>query len=189
MRIDQKLNFVFPIETPKNGVAYVYSLPVSRNVFEQFYGILGKVFTQCFYDEDPKHVALTAPQIAYPALKTISMQAGKWEAVQAGLINEIIRLTTVMYVGENGWETLPMDIATKRGIFDEDCEAEVLSSLVFFTSISKVAPKQLAGTFLEMAGSLRNWHFTSLGCTEYKNSLPMLTDPPDTTMNQSQVIS
>ena len=82
-----------------------------------------------------------------------------------------------------------MDIVTKRGIFDEDCEAEVLSALVFFTSISKVAPKQLAGTFLEMAGSLRNWQFTSLGCTEFKNSLPTLTDLPDTTMNQSQVIS
>jgi len=192
MRIDQKLNFVFPIETPNNGVAYVYSLPIGRVVFESYYSVLGKVFTTCFEGQDPKHIALTAPQVAYPALKTISKADNTWEGtagVKAGLINEIIRLTSVMVISDNGWETIPMDLAIKRGIFDEDCEAEVLSALVFFTSISKVAPKQLAGTFLEMAGSLRNWQFTSLGCMEFKNSLPTSTEDKDTIPNQSQVIS
>lgn len=192
MRIDQKLNFVFPIETPNHGTAYVYSMPVGRSVFENFYSVLGKVFTTCFEGEDPKHIALTAPQVAYPALKTISSNNGSWDGqngVKNGLINEIIRLTTIMVVGENGWEMLPMDVVTKRGIFDEDCEAEVLSALVFFTSISKVAPKTLAGTFLEMAGSLRNWRFISLGCMEYMNSLPTSTGKEITTEKQSQVIS
>lgn len=192
MRIDQKLNFVFPIETPKHGTAYVHSMPVGRVVFESFYSVLGKVFTTCFEGEDPKHIALTAPQVAYPALKNISANSGTWEGqsgVKAGLVNEIIRLTSVAFIGEHGWETLPLDIVTKRGIFDEDCEAEVLSALVFFTSISKVAPKTLAGTFLEMAGSLRNWQFTSLGCMEFMSSLPTSTDKEITTENQSQVIS
>lgn len=192
MRIDQKLNFVFPIETPNHGTAYVHSMPVGRVVFESFYSVLGKVFTTCFEGEDPKHIALTAPQVAYPALKRLAVSSNTWEGqdgVKAGLINEIIRLTSVMFAGENGWEFLPMDVVTKRGIFDEDCEAEVLSALVFFTSISKVAPKTLAGTFLEMAGSLRSWQFTSLGCMEFMTSLPTLTREEITIEKQSQVIS
>ena len=192
MRIDQKLNFVFPIETPNHGTAYVYSMPVGRIVFESFYSVLGKVFTTCFEGEDPKHIALTAPQVAYPALKKLAMSTNTWEGqdgVKMGLINEIVRLTTIVFAGENGWENLPMDVVVKRGIFDEDCEAEVLSALVFFTSISKVAPKTLAGTFLEMAGSLRDWRFTSLGCTEFTNSLQTSTGEPSTIEKQSQVIS
>lgn len=192
MRIDQKLNFVFPIETPKHGTAYIHSMPISRSVFESFFSILGKVFTTCFEGEDPKHIALTAPQVAYPALKTLSVSADKWEGhagVKAGLVNEIVRLTTVMYIGERGWEAVPMDIAVKTAVLDEDCEAEVLSALVFFTSISKVAPKTLAGTFLEMAGSLRDWQYTYLGCMEYMSSLPTSTEPENTTENQSQVIA
>lgn len=192
MRIDQRLNFVFPIETPNNDTVYVHSMPIGRVVFESFYSVLGKVFTTCFEGEDPKHVALTAPQVAYPALKKLAMSNGTWEGqngVKAGLINEIIRLTSIMFIGDNGWEMLPMDAATKRGILDEDCEAEVLSSLVFFTSISKVAPKTLAGTFLEMAGSLRSWQFSYLGCMEFMSSLPTSTDSVPTIENQSSVIS
>ena len=192
MRIDQKLNFVFPVDTPKHGVTYVYSMPISRAVFEMHYDVLGKVFTRCFDGQDPKHIALTAPQIAYAALKTIAIGNGNWEGpngVRASLINEIIRLSTVMFVGDRGWETVPMDIAVKRGIFDEDSEAEALSTLTFFTSISKVAPKSLAGTFLEMAGSLREWRLTSSGCMEFMNSLPTSTEDESTTKRPLQVVS
>ena len=192
MRIDKKLNFVFPVQTDSLGTVWVYSLPVSRNVFETFYDILGKVFTKCFDGEDPKHIALTAPQLALPALKSISSASNTWDGpkgIRQGLINEIIRLTTVAFVGDNGWETLPLDIAIKREIIDEDNEAEILSSLVFFTSISKVAPRSLATTFLEMAGSLREWQFTSLDCMAFINSLPISTEEPPLIQNQSQVIS
>ena len=192
MRIDGKLNFVFPIETPQNGVAYVHSMPIARSVFETYYEVLGRVFSKCFDGQDPKHVALTAPQIALPALKAAAMATDIWDTpggVRAGLLNEISRLTSVMYVGASGWETIPLEIAVKRNILDEDNEAEVLSNLVFFTSISKVAPKALAGTFLEMAGSLRDWRFTSLLCTEYISSLPTLTDSENTTPTTLQVVA
>jgi hypothetical protein len=192
MRIDQKLNLVFPVDTPNGGTAYVYSSPISRSVFEKYYDVLGKVFSRCFDGQDPKHIALTAPQIAYAALKTIASASGEWEGavgVRAGLVNEIVRLSTVFHIGDRGWESVPMDIAVKREILDEDNEAEVLSTLIFFTVISKVAPKALAGTFLEMAGSLRGWQFTSLGCTEYMSSLPISTETETTTQNSLQVIS
>ena len=183
MKIDRNLNLVMQVQTEKNGLVYIHSSSISRSVFEQFYLELGKVFSQCFDSVNQAHLALSAPQLAYPALKSIAQKAGNWDGadgVKFGLVNEIIRLTNVVFAGENGWETVPFDTAVKRKILDEDEEAEALSSLVFFTAISKVAPKDLKNSFLEMAGSLRNWELISSDVTEYLAGLPTLTKKGNT---------
>jgi hypothetical protein len=171
------------VQTEKNGLVYIHSSSISRSVFEQFYLELGKVFSQCFDSINQAHLALSAPQLAYPALKSIAQKAGNWDnngGVKFGLVNEIVRLTNVIYAGENGWETIPFDNAVKREMINEDEEAEALSSLVFFTAISKVAPKDLKSSFLEMAGALRNWELTSLDSTEFQNGLPISTKKGNT---------
>lgn len=173
MKIDRKLNIVIPVEVEGKGLVYIHSAPISRDVFEQFYLELGKVFSQCFDSVNQAHLALSAPQLAYPALKKMSMDAGSWEMVKKGLINEIVRLTNVMIAGDNGWESIPFDLAVKREMLDEDTESEVLSAIVFFTAISRVAPKDLRTAFLEMAGSLRNWQILPSDATEYLNGLMM----------------
>ena len=184
MKIERNLNLVMQVQTVNSGMIHVHSTSIGRSVFEQFYLELGKVFSQCFDSNNKaEHLALSAPQLAYPALKSISTQAGNWDGVggvKAGLINEIIRLTNVLIAGENGWETVPLDTAIKREMIDEDDEAEIISALVFFTAISKVAPKDLKNSFLEMAGSLRGWVLTSSDITEYQNGLPILTKKEST---------
>ena len=183
MKIDRNLNLVMQVQTEKNGTVHVHSSSISRSVFEQFYLEIGKVFSQCFDSINQAHLALSAPQLAYPALKSISIKEGNWDSpggVKFGLVNEIIRLTNVLVSTEKGWETVPFDIAVKRELLNEDEEAEILSALVFFTAISKVAPKDLKNSFLEMAGALRNWVLTSLDCTEYLNGLPILTKKEST---------
>jgi len=183
MKIDRNLNLVMQVQTANNGLVYIHSASIGRSVFEQFYLELGKVFSQCFDSVNQAHLALSAPQLAYPALKSIAQKAGNWDGaggVKFGLVNEIVRLTNVLVATENGWETLPFDVAVKREILDEDEEAETLSSLVFFTAISKVAPKDLKNSFLEMAGSLRNWELISSDVTEYLAGLPTLTKKGNT---------
>ena len=194
MKIDRNLNLVMPIQTAKNGVVYIHSVSISRAVFEQFYLELGKVFSQCFDSVNQAHLVLSAPQLAYPALKSIATKAGNWDGtggVKFGLVNEIIRLTNVLVSGEKGWESIPFDTAVKRGVLDEDDEAELLSSLVFFIAISKVAPKDLKNSFLEMAGALRNWVLSSLDATGYMNGLPTLNkkEPTGKKAKESSVIS
>ena len=183
MKIDRNLNLVMQVQTTNNGLVYIHSASIGRSVFEQFYLELGKVFSQCFDNVNQAHLALSAPQLAYPALKSIAQKAGNWDGaggVKFGLVNEIVRLTNVLVATENGWETLPFDVAVKREILDEDEEAETLSSLAFFTAISKVAPKDLKNSFLEMAGSLRNWELISSDVTEYLAGLPTLTKKGNT---------
>lgn len=178
MKINRKLNLVIPIETENYGKVFVHSTSVSRDIFEQYYAELGKVFSQCFDAINESHLVLSAPQLAYPALKAIAKKSDNWDGVggiKQGLIGEITRLTNVVVTGESGWETIPFDSAIKRDILNDDEEAEILSSIVFFTAISKVAPKDLKNSFLEMAAALRNWELLSLDFTEYKHSLPILT--------------
>lgn len=194
MKINKNLNLVVQIQTTDYGTVHIHSTAVSREIFEQFYLELGKVFSQCFESDNPSHVALSAPRLAYPSLKSIATQSGTWDGpsgVKFGLINEIIRLTNVIYCGEKGWETLPFDLAIKRGIIDEDEEAEVMSSLVFFTAISKVAPRDFRVSFLEMAGNLRHWVVTSLDCMAYQTGLPTLTktDVTGKKVTESSLIS
>jgi len=194
VKIDRNLNLVMQVQTAKNGTIHIHSVSISRSVFEQFYLELGKVFSQCFDSVNQAHLVLSAPQLAYPALKSIATKAGNWEgagSVKFGLINEIIRLTNVLVSSEKGWESIPFGVAVKQGILDEDDEAEILSSLVFFIAISKVAPKDLKNSFLEMAGALRNWVLTSLDATAYMNGLPISTkkEPTGRKAKDSSVIS
>lgn len=177
MRISKNLNIVIKVDTEK-GEAFVHSSPISRDVFEKYYNELGQVFTDSMKGVDQAHMALSAPQLAYPSLKSISKARGSWDGqdgVKNGLINEIIRLSNIVYAGDKGWETKPFHIALKDGILNEDDEAEVLSNLVFFTVVSKVAPKDLRTSFLEIVGQLRDWEFTSSDSTQYMTGLPTST--------------
>ena len=183
-QINRKLNFTFAVEGADGGTVQVYSAPISRAAFEAYYRELGRVFTSCFAGQEAEHVALSAPQLAYAALKDAA--GANWEpegkvGVKAGLVGELKRLTTVAFPGESGWETLPLEVAVKRGIVDDDGEAEILSNLVFFTAISKVAPRALSATFLELAAALRDWGFTSSNCTAWIDSLPTSTPAASTT--------
>lgn len=189
MRINKKLNLVFPLVTESEKKVFVHSAPISRDVFEQFYSELGGVFTKCFEGMNEAHLALAAPQLAYPALKSMAKKSGTWEDVRKGLINEIIRLTNIIHTGEKGWETIPMDVAQKQEVIEEDDSERILSDLIFFTSISLVAPMQFKEAFLQAAGSLRDWEFTSLNSTEYMNGLPTLTVKESTKTKVSSPIS
>jgi hypothetical protein len=191
MRIDPKLNLVFPVELNNGSIAHIYSVPIGRAVFENFYDVLGSVFGKCFDEKDSKQLALTAPQIAFAALKSVSKATGeeRQKEIEAGLINEMVRLTTVMHLESEGWHRSPLFGAVKAGILDDDTEAEVLSNITFFTAVSRTAPRAMAGTFLDFAASLREWLFLSSTVTEYMSSLPISTPAADTTRNNVQVPS
>ena len=167
MKIDRNLNLVMPIQTAKNGVVYIHSVSISRAVFEQFYLELGKVFSQCFDSVNQAHLVLSAPQLAYPALKSIATKAGNWDGtggVKFGLVNEIIRLTNVLVSGEKGWESIPFDTAVKRGVLDEDDEAELLSSLVFFYCNLQGCSEGFEKFFLGDGRSIKKLGAFILGC-------------------------
>lgn len=175
-RINKKLNLVITVDDASGAKIHVHSTPISREVFETFYEELGLVFTKSFGESGSVHMAISAPQLAYPALKKVGEEKNNWDVIKSGLVNEILRLTNIIYLSDGGWTTVPLEVAVKEEIIDEDSEREVLSSLIFFTAITFVAPKQLVKGFLDMAAALRSWAVTSSSSTEYKNGLLTSTE-------------
>lgn len=192
MKITRDMRLTFPVDTDNSGIVHVYSLPIARLVFETYVQELGETYSACFKGYDPKHVALTAPQMAYPMLQKVSKRLGTWDetgGVKDGFVAELARLTMVAYAGPEGWKQIPIDTALSREVLDEDTHASIMSDIVFFTLASRVGPKDLMSHSLRAAGAPRDWQFTSSDFTAYLGSLRTSTPKPDTTKKLSSVVS
>lgn len=176
MKIDRKLNFVIPIVDDKDRpYAYVHSTPIMASTFDTYFLPLARTYAAIFaLGLGP----IAGPRVADKLLKKTSMDIGIWdgpEGVQAGLMSEIYRLTNVIAVGKNGWETTPFEFAKKNGILSAEDAAEVEASVVFFMVSSAVHPRQKLAEYLETASSLFGAQITSSNSTEFMSSLPMWT--------------
>lgn len=192
MKITKDLRLSFSFESSKFGTMLVHSLPIGRSVFELYFAELGAVFKACYGDDDEaRHLALIGPRIAYVALKKAAMQAKTWEAVEAGLVNELIRLTQVSYIepGSPGWQTLPLATLQSREVLDEDDSEEVLNSLVFFTAACKAGPKKLVEAMLPVIGESIGWEFGFSSSTAFIASLEKSTPKESTTEKASSIIA
>lgn len=167
MRINKALNLVIPVET-ENGIVHVHSTPVSREVFEQFFLVVSKAFAGIF---SQGLGAIAGPRIAYLMLKKTAEDLGEWQSVERGFINEIIRLSNVAFVGDNGWETLPLQTALTHGKIDKETFDDIEGELVFFTLVSLMNKKNQIEAIMDTVNGLWGSQLELLGFTEYMNSL------------------
>lgn len=191
LKITRDLRITFSVDSAKHGRVHVYSLPLARSIFETFVLELGETYSKVFGAYDPKHVAMTAPQMAFPALRAIAKRMGTWDGpdgLEVGLVNELVRLTTVAHSGPGGWTQIPLQLSLTREILDEDAYAEVLSSLCFFFLALRVGPDVLMSDTLGMAGAARGWQYTSSDFTAWLASLPTSKPARATTTKPSSVI-
>ena len=176
IKINRKLNLVMNVET-QDGNVVVHSTPISRQVFEDNFLVISKAFTQIYsHSLGP----VTGPRVAALILKQEAETLGTWPRTQQSLMAEIYRLTNVIAPGENGWETMPFDVARKRGILDEDAASEVENCIVYFTCGSSIRLKDEQAMAKEGLSTLWGAQTTLLNVTEYMNSLPTLTQEETT---------
>lgn len=200
MRITKSLQFAFEVQSEDHGTIHVHTAPISRAVFESFYAELKAAFDACFDAGDPLSFVMSGPQVAYAALKSAAVKMGTWEpakdrsnlptSVRDGLIQEMIRLTTIAYASEgSGWQSLPMATAIAREILDEGAHYEILGVLSFFSCSCKVGPRDVVQDMMTMMESAGKWQFGSWNSTAYVDSLPTSTPVASTTTKQSPVIA
>lgn len=191
MRIDKSLRLVFPVDTAGSGRIHVYSLPIRREIFEDYHEELAAVFNRCFAS-GPQDLALTGPNVAFAALKKHAKarpvrDGNAWDAkggVRDGFINELVRLTSIAHATPTGWETLPLATARDREIVDDESEYEIMNSLVFFSAASTAGPQELLSEMMPILTESRGWARTSSTLTEYLDSLPKST-PEETSTEAS----
>jgi len=169
MKINRALNLVIPVEL-ENGMAYVHSTPIAKVVFEEYYLVISKTFTRIFSEGLG---AVGGARIAHLMLKEVA--GNDWDRVQKGLINEIYRLSNVMAIGKNGWQSLPLQTAVDKGIISDDDLSDILGELVFFMCVSSVNKKSQIEDMMSAVNGLWGSLTTQLDCTAFMSSLPTST--------------
>lgn len=175
MNINDKLNLVLPIRFDEAGNAtlYAYHTPISREVFELNWRMIGATYATIW--DDPKYARSTAAvRIATLALK----EAGRTDDgldLAGALLADIKRLTMVVAPTTTGFKPQMIDVAIGRNLITKDDYAEVESALVFFTCVySMTAPSRQANLATALAPALRG-SMSSLKASEFADSLPRST--------------
>lgn len=138
MKIDRKLNLIVPIDHDDGKTYYVHSTPISREVFEQNFVLLGKTFNATY----AQGLGIAGPRLVALTMKRVATEMGQWDAVQAGLIADIHRRSTVLVPNEVGsMEVVPWTEAVAKKLFSEDDAREVDNALCFFTLASAMHKK------------------------------------------------
>jgi hypothetical protein len=117
------------------------------------------------------------PRIADKLLKKTAQELGVWEGpngVQAGLLNQMYRLTNVIHVGDRGWQSTPYELARKN-VLNADDVGEVESAICFFTVSSQMFRKNQVLDLVGGAMKLWGAQIVSLNSTEYLSTLPVST--------------
>lgn len=181
MRVDQKLNLIIKVDRDEGGPIYVHSTPVSREVFETYYLPISKAFA-AIYGHGLS--AMSGPRVAAMVLKDVSIKLGVWEGpggVQSGLVEEIRRLTTVVFPGPTGgWQTLPLYVALQQDILSADDLSEVESLVTFFIVNSLMHKKAVARSIFSTMNDLWGTSNSLSSATEFAGSLTISTEVVDT---------
>jgi hypothetical protein len=175
-KLNRKLNLVLDVETEK-GTVHIHSTPISRTVFEDNFLVISRAFTSVYTNSLGP---VTGPRVAALLLRDEAKKMDVWDKTQQSLIAEIHRLTSVIFPGDSGWETVPWDVAKKRGILDEDSAAEVENCVVYFICASSIHLKAEMVVATEGLKTLWGAVTTSSNATEYMRSLPTSTQAETT---------
>jgi len=179
--ISRQLNLVIPITRDDGTTIYVHSSPVSAAVFEVYYLVLAKTFSELAKNGlDPR----SGPSVAGLVLKQVAQETMRgagvswWDGADgvggsAGLIAEMVRLSNVITPDPQtgGWATLPLQVALDRGLIGDDERAEVISLLTFFTVSWRVAPRVDRERLVLGMVVIYELQSSHLSVTDFANSL------------------
>lgn len=195
MRIDRRLYLVIPIYKDEEGsdiVAHVHSAPLSEEVVDRYFMVLGKTYNAIFTGG----LGMAAgPGHAMRILRHVAEQEGVWKddqksgyvGVENGLVAEMRRLTNVSVLRDGRWEddeeagarklvggtweALPLDVAVQAGAITEEDRAEVENAVAFFIAASATLSRAQRPAMVRAAAELWGAQVTSSPFTEFSNSL------------------
>ena len=180
--ISRKLNIVLPPVETKEGMLYIHSMPVGRQMFESCYRSMARAMSALISEGIGP---ITGPSVAALALKSEADMLNESAKLDI-LLSEIKRLTQVAVMKADAppgqSNILPYVVACQRGLLDEDQQSEVENILCYFTLASWIrVPNGLSsGMGLEGLRQLWRAQTTSLDATDYMRSLPTSTPVENT---------
>lgn len=177
MKIDKKLNLVTNITRDDGSIVYLHVTPFPYEVVEENCILLGNLFTKFISQVGGLGAARVAAMMLRQSLKA-EIDSGR----QAGptIVDEIQRLTVVVYSDDGQWKTAPLEVAFKQGIVDPDEYREVEGEVVFFMVSSAIQKANLIAPTVGTVIKMYDGQLTSSSVTAYRDSLQTSKPVTDT---------
>lgn len=184
MKIDKKLNLVSNITRDDGSIIYLHVTPFPYEVVEEYCVLLGNLFTNFIAQVGPLGSARVAAMMLRKRLRQ-EQEARKQDNQSLSeppqtltIIDEIQRLTMVVYSDGGQWKSVPLEVAFKQGIIDPDEYREIEGEVVFFMVSSAIQKANLIAPTVGTVIKMYDGQLTSLSVTAFRDSLQ--TSKPDT---------
>ncbi len=153
LSISDKLYLTIPVYDADNKtiVAYAHSAPISQEVFEAHFLLLGAAFSQLHR----KGLGIVSgPRVAALLVRKVAEEQGD-ELGGISLMNEIRRLTNFVRREPDGWVTRPFQEVVDHALLPPEDVSEVLNQIVFFIVTSAIQQRHERKEMMD--GAARIW--------------------------------
>ena len=192
VKIDKKLNLVTNITREDGSIVYLHVTPFPYEVVEEHCLLLGNLFTNFISQVGGLGAARVAAMMLRKKLKreqdlnAESGQQGQQGQQGPTIVDEIQRLTSVIWNDGGAWKTTSFDAAMKQGIISPDEYREVEGEVVFFMVSSAIQKAQLIAPTVGSAIGMYGGQLESLSVTAFRDSLQTSNPPGDTQTQNAQ---
>lgn len=185
MKIDKNLNFVSTITRDDGSLVYLHVVPFPYEIVEQNCIMLGNLFNNFFSMVG----YLGAPRVAAMMLRNAiksKQEAGSLAPGMPTLVDEIKRLTTVIWNDKGVWKPVSLEAAIQQDIISAEEYRDVEGEIVFFMVSSAIQKAELMTGTVGRSLDMYSGQLVSLSATAYRDSLPKSKTDTDTPIQETQ---
>lgn len=184
VKIDKKLNLVTNITREDGSIVYLHVTPFPYEVVEEHCLLLGNLFTNFISQVGGLGAARVAAMMLRKKLKREQELNADNGQHGPNIVDEIQRLTSVVWNDGGTWKTTSFDAAMKQGIISPDEYREVEGEVVFFMVSSAIQKAHLIAPTVGSVIGMFGGQLVSLNVTAFRDSL-LTSNPPTDTQTQS----
>ncbi|MEH3354854.1 hypothetical protein POV16_13555 [Enterobacter kobei] len=187
MKIDKKLNLVTNITRDDGSIVYLHVTPFPYEVVEEHCLLLGNLFTNFISQVGGLGAARVAAMMLRKKLQReqeLRDEANQHAQQAPTIVDEIQRLTSVVWNDGGTWKTTSFDAAMKQGIISADEYREIEGEVVFFMVSSAIQKAQLIAPTVGSVIGMFGGRLESLSVTAFRDSL-LTSNPPGDTQTQN----
>lgn len=169
VRIDKKLNLVSNITRDDGSVVYLHVTPLPYEVVEEHCLLLGNLFTNFISQVG----GLGAARVAAMMLRKKIRKEQEFSGDSSGpnVVDEIQRMTSVIWNDKGTWKTTGLDSALKQEIISPDEYREVEGEVVFFMVSSAIQKAELIAPTVGAVIGMYGGQLESSSATAFRDSL------------------
>jgi len=186
VKIDKKLNLVTNITREDGSIVYLHVTPFPYEVVEEHCLLLGNLFTNFISQVGGLGAARVAAMMLRKKLQREQELRGEDNQQAPTIVDEIQRLTSVVWNDGGTWKTTSFDAAMKQGIISPDEYREVEGEVVFFMVSSAIQKAHLIAPTVGSVIGMFGGQLVLSSVTAFRDSLQTSNPPTDTQTQSAQ---